>query len=142
MNAFRLASGICLAIMTVSAPIVTRAASPAPTEVPVRVGLEAELDACGSWARVSGLKPGGDGFLAVRGGPGAQYGLRDRLREGDTFFVCGDAAGGKWFSIVYPRAGQDASDCGVSSSLPRPVAYRGPCAWGWVHADWVEILAG
>lgn len=142
MNAFRLASVVCLAIMTVSVPSMARAASPAPAEVPVRVGLEAELDACGSWARVSGLKPGGDGFLAVRGGPGAQYALRDRLREGDTFFVCGDAAGGKWFSIVYPRAGQDASDCGVSSSLPRPVAYRGPCAWGWVHADWVEILAG
>ena len=114
----------------------------APRDVPVVVGEEAELDACGSWAKVKGLDPKGDGFLAVRGGPGSAYALRDRLREGDEFFVCSYSRDNKWLAIVYPRKGQDAGDCGVSTSLPKPVAYHGPCAWGWVHGKWTEFLAG
>ena len=76
-------------------PVVAAAASRPPSDVPVRIGGQADLDACGSWAAVSGLKPDGDGFLAVRGGPGAGHAMRDRLREGDAFFVCGASADGK-----------------------------------------------
>jgi hypothetical protein len=43
---------------------------------------------------------------------------------------------------VYPRKGQNAADCGVSTSLAKPTAYSGPCAWGWVHGKWVKFLAG
>jgi hypothetical protein len=114
----------------------------APPDVPVVVGEEVELDACTSWAKVKGLVPGGDGFLAVRGGPGSKYARRDRLREGDEFFVCSYSPDGKWLAIVYPREGQDPGDCRVSVSLPKPVAYQGPCAWGWVHGKWVQFLAG
>ncbi|MFZ5639039.1 MAG: integron [Pseudomonadota bacterium] len=141
MNAIRRASLAGLAILSLS-PLVGTAAQPSPAEVPVRVGHHQDLDACGSWAAVSGLKPGGDGFLAVRSGPGARYAMRDRLREGDTFFVCGESEDGKWFAIVYSRKGQDSIDCGVGSPVPEETVYRGPCAWGWVHVDWVEILAG
>lgn len=114
----------------------------APRDVPVVVGESAELDACTSWAKVKGLNPKGDGFLAVRGGPAASHAMRDRLREGDEFFVCNYSRDDKWLAIVYPRKGQQPADCGVSTSLPKPVAYRGPCGWGWVHGKWVQFLAG
>jgi hypothetical protein len=110
--------------------------------VPIMIGGNEELDACGSWAEVSGLNPKGDGFLAVRSGPGTDYPMRDRLREGDGVYVCRSAPGSKWLAIVYPRRGQDPVECAVSSVLARPIEYRGPCGYGWVRADWIKVLAG
>jgi hypothetical protein len=115
---------------------------PGLPEVPVVVGEQQDLDACGGWAVVHGLNPEGDGFLAVRAGPGVSFAMRDRLRERDGLYVCGGSDDGVWLSVVYPREGQDAADCGVSSALPAPRTYRGPCGWGWVRADWIRILAG
>lgn len=133
------AFAMCLPLVAASAP--AQRETP-PPDMPVIVGEQEDLDACGAWADVHGLNPKGDGFLAVRTGPGVAYAMRDRLRERDGLFVCGGSADGVWLSIVYPRKGQDAADCGVSSALPAPRAYRGPCAWGWVRADWIRILAG
>jgi hypothetical protein len=110
--------------------------------VPVMIGGSEELDACGGWAEVSGLNPKGDGFLAVRSGPGTDYPMRDRLREGDGVYVCRSAPGSKWLPIVYPRRGQDPAECAVSSGVAQPVEYRGPCGYGWVRADWIKVLAG
>lgn len=128
--------------LAIGLPLAAASAPPSPRETPVVVGEQEDLDACSSWAEVHGLNPKGDGFLAVRAGPSVAHAMRDRLREGDGLFVCGGSADGTWLSIVYPRKGQDAAECGVSSALPAPRAYRGPCAWGWVRADWVRILAG
>ena len=105
-------------------------------EVPVRVGVHEDLDACGSFAEVKGLDPSGDGFLAVRSGPGTGYAIRDRLREGATFYVCGESRDGRWVAVVYPREGQTQEQCALSSPEPGGV-YRGPCAYGWVN-----VLAG
>ena len=131
-----------VAFVAFASASIVLAASPRQTEVPVEMGGHAELDVCGTWAEVSGLNPEGDGFLAVRAGPGKQYAIRGRLREGDTFYVCDNSRDGKWFGIVYPRKGQVASDCGVSGQLAQIVVYGGPCGHGWVHVDWVRILAG
>lgn len=129
--------------LAMSLPLGAASAPPSPpSETAVMVGEQEDLDACGTWAEVHGLNPKGDGFLAVRAGPGTAFAMRDRLRERDGLFVCGGSADGVWLSIVYPREGQDAADCGVSSAIPAPSAYRGPCGWGWVRADWVRILAG
>lgn len=136
-------SRIGIAAMALSVALFSAfAAAAARRDVPVVVGQQEDLDACGSWAEVSGLNPKGDGFLAVRGGPGTDHALRDRLREGDAFFVCGMSRDGAWMAIVYPRAGQTAETCDVSGAVPKPYAYRGPCASGWVNAAWVRILAG
>lgn len=122
--------------------MLTFVAAAAKPDVPVIVGVEEELDACSSWAEVSGLNPKGDGFLAVRGGPGSDYPMRDRLRAGDAFFVCDVSRDGKWMAIVYPRKGQNSDACDVSGAVPKAREYRGPCAFGWVNAAWVRILAG
>ena len=136
-----LARVAAIAVSGVGAGIAFDAIAGKPVEVPVRVGIHEDVDACGSFAEVKGLNPQGDGFLAVRSGPGAAYALRDRLPEGATFYVCGESDDGRWVSVVYPRKGQTQEQCEVSSPKPGG-AYRGPCAYGWVNARWVNILAG
>ena len=107
-------------------------------EVPVVLGHEPDLDACGAIGVVAGLRAGGDGFLAVRGGPGTGYGKLDEITNGQTVFVCDRK--GEWYAIVYS---DDVSDgCGVTSPWPAVAAYTGPCRSGWAHRNWITITAG
>ena len=65
---------------------------------------------------VSGLNPRGDGFLAVRYGPGSEFTQRDRLHNGspvDILYRDGD-----WLQVSY-RDGE-----------------------GWVHGNWVREVPG
>jgi hypothetical protein len=105
--------------------------------VPVIVGKVAEYDACMSSGAVKGLDPHGDGFLAVRAGPGSQYQMIDKLLEGQNVFVCDER--GQWLGVVYTRGNQD---CGVTSALNKPTPYPGPCLAGWVHRNFINITAG
>lgn len=72
---------------------------------------------CGS-SIVSGLDPNGDGFLAVRSGPGTEYRKIDQAYNGDTVSTCD--ARGSWVAIVY----------GPSKKK------------GWVHSRWLKHVAG
>ena len=104
---------------------------------PVPVIIEArDIDPC-SYGRVHGLDPKGDGFLAVKSGPGVAYARLDKLIENRTVYICGER--GDWYAIVYPGL---AEDCGVSSPWSKSRSYTGPCKAGWVHRRWIEILAG
>jgi hypothetical protein len=51
---------------------------------------------------VSGIKPGPDGFLAVRSGPGSQYRKLDELHNGEIVTVF--EGRGNWLGIVYRTA--------------------------------------
>ena len=64
-------------------------------------------------ASVTGLDPNGDGFLAVRTGPGTGYRKIDQLYNGDRVRTC--ARSGAWFGVYY--------------GTPRRV--------GWVHGKWL-----
>jgi hypothetical protein len=64
-------------------------------------------------ASVTGLDPNGDGFLAVRTGPGTGYRKVDQLYNGDRVRTC--AQSGAWFGVYYGK--------------PRRV--------GWVHGKWL-----
>lgn len=69
--------------------------------------------ACFGVAEVMGLDPNGDGFLAVRTGPGAGYPMIAKLRNGDRV---GDyAVKGAWHGISF----------GAEDRL------------GWVHGKWL-----
>jgi hypothetical protein len=105
--------------------------------VPVMVGGVAKLDACGGLGEVRGLNQSGDGFLAVRMGPGSKYPMIDRLYNGNQVYFC--ASHGKWIGIVY---GKPAQDCGLSSPLPKRQPYKGPCQSGWAHRNWLALIAG
>ena len=105
--------------------------------VPIVIGGDTETDPCG-YAEVRGLDPQGDGFLAVRDGPGTGYAMLEQLHNGDHVFVCADDGGG-WLGIVYPA---DGPDCEVGTPWPEQAAYSGPCRSGWVSRKWVKMLAG
>ena len=67
---------------------------------------------------VVGLNPGGDGFLAVRSGPGTEYRQIDELHNGDLVRTC--AIHGQWIGIYYGE----------------------PRLRGWAHGNWLEHAAG
>ena len=127
-----------LAVLQFLSPPHARVQPPEARQVPVRVGGEADLDACGGLGEVSGLDPAGDAFLSVRAGPGRRYAERDRLGEGRRIWLCDER--GPWIGVVYGPS--DATDCQVSSPVPDQRAYGGPCRSGWVHQRFVALLAG
>ena len=67
---------------------------------------------------VAGLDPSGDGFLAVRSGPGTQFRMIGQLHNGAVVRTC--AAEGPWVGVLF-GAGR---------------------AKGWVHGRWLAPLAG
>lgn len=78
-----------------------------------------QLATCAS-STVAGLSVDGDGFLAVRSGPGSQYRKLAEFHNGDV--VCGD-----------PKSDECAS------TNTRPVTNSKK---GWVHTKWLKDLAG
>jgi len=131
-----------LATLAALAALAAAAAHAAAPDRPVRIGLAGpDLDACLSVGEVTGLNPRGDNFLAVRAAPSTGAPMLARLRKGHRVQVCEEAAGG-WLGIVYDRDPGGERDCGTGSPVPRPRAYRGPCASGWVSARYVTIIAG
>lgn len=131
-----LGAAMATALMLPAAPI---GAAP-PRAVPVQVGGDEVLDACGSLAQVRGLKADGDGFLAVRAGPGTAYAMLDKLGNGREVYLCDGNGDGEWFAIVYPTA--PGMKCEVGSPIAKKRVYRGPCKSGWVRSAWVEVMAG
>jgi hypothetical protein len=125
-----LLAGIALACL----PSLTLAQS---GRVDVIAGQNAGLDACGTVGVVRGLDPQGDGFLAVRAGPGSGYTMLDKVYNDYLLNICDTR--GKWLGVVYSH---ETEDCGVSTPWPRPAPYRGPCRSGWVYGAYVKDFAG
>jgi hypothetical protein len=105
--------------------------------VPVIAGQEPGYDACGSQGVVRGLDPHGDGFLAVRAGPGSSYAMLDKVYNGYILNLCDQR--GNWLGVVYSH---ETMDCGVGTPWPKPGAYTGPCRSGWVYRKYVGDFAG
>ncbi|MEM7301159.1 MAG: SH3 domain-containing protein [Pseudomonadota bacterium] len=91
------------------------------------------LDTCGL-SRVAGLKADGDGFLAVRTGPGSNYRKIDEIHNGDDVYVFEQK--GKWYGILY---GRPFPDC---HSPKKKRIMRYPGKKGWVHGNWIRQIAG
>jgi hypothetical protein len=108
----------------------------AAPEVPVIIGGSTNEDACGAMGAVAGFKSNSS-VLAVRSGPGTSFAQTDSLPVETVVFVCDFQ--GDWIGIVY---GKDLSTCAVSSPLPTKLAYHGPCLSGWVHKQYLRIVAG
>jgi hypothetical protein len=125
---------ISIALLSV---VSTHGTVGAESSVPVTPGGDAVLDACASLGKVRGLRRDGDNFLAVRSGPGTRYTKIDKLVNGDEIYVCNERL--PWLGVVYSGLGED---CGVTTPWPEAGPYDGPCKSGWVHRNWVEIIAG
>jgi hypothetical protein len=93
-------------------------------DVPVRIPVtDGQTATCAS-STVTGLDPNGDGFLALRSGPGTEFRKIGELHNGDVVFTCD--ASGPWV--------------GIQLRYPNPGAPAGP--GGWVHGRWLKPLAG
>lgn len=137
----RIASINVRALCLLAAVVLAWPLAASEATVPVRIGLEdPSLDACGGVGQITGLKPGGDGFLAVRSGPGTKYAMTDKLTEGRFVFLCDWKEDGGWHGIVYTD--DDNIDCGVSSPVESARSYNGKCKSGWVNRRWVRVVAG
>lgn len=120
---------LCLALALSTLPIE---ASARDLDVPVlELAGDGQAANCAT-SVVSGLKADGDGFLAVRTGPGARYRKIDELYNGEVVVVF--EVRGKWAGIVYRTA-----DVACSSTRTHPVPYERK---GWVHTGWLRHLAG
>jgi hypothetical protein len=108
--------------------------------VPVIAGMIEDVEACPGTGTVEGLNPHGDGFLAVKAGPGLRFDRVDKLYNGMQVHIC--EFRGDWLAIVYSQTGSLTTRCNVSNQWPRAMAYTGPCRSGWVHRHWVGSLAG
>lgn len=102
-------------------------------DVPVIEHADEDLDTC-SYGQVSGLKADGDGFLAVRSGPGSGFTKLDELKNHDKIWLYDHQ--GDWFGIVYDT---DHPDCSPIDA-DREVKTDGKK--GWVHKNWIALIAG
>ena len=113
-----------------------------PDPVPVMVGNDDELDACGGWGESA------DGSaLPVRSAPAAAGKIVYELKPGEGFWICDESADGQWTGIVAehnPLSGDAGGDpqCGAGNLLAPRQPYPGPCIAGWVPADAVLLIAG
>ncbi len=106
------------------------------TSVPVMIGGDADMDACGAVGMVRGISRYGDGFLAVRSGPGSKYKIIDKFyRNGEEVIMCDSK--GKWIGIVY------GENCGeVYDNIAKQKPYEGTCRSGWVFEKYIRFIAG
>ncbi len=86
-------------------------------DVPIVIDCVADQAACYATSRVQGLDPNGDGFLAVRKGPGTRHAMIDKLYNGDVVEVI--TARYPWYGVRYGNGRR-----------------------GWVHSKWLRDLAG
>lgn len=123
----RFSTLVAAGLLALSLPVLA-----AELDVPViEEGGDGQMANCAS-STVAGLDPRGDGFLAVRSGPGSQYRKIGELHNGDVVYEFDRK--GDWAGIVW---GESSVNC--SSTTTRPVPYRNK---GWVHRKWLKDLAG
>ena len=104
-------------------------------DVPVMIGAEPDEDACGGVGAIRGINRYGDGFIAVRSGPGIGYRIIDKIYQNGTRVAMCDSHG-RWEGIVYGNG-----NCGTGSPVPRRQPYNGECRVGWVYGKYVRLVA-
>lgn len=114
--------------------ILATAAAALAADLDVQIierGGDGQMANCAS-SVVSGLKAGGDGFLAVRSGPGTEFRKLDELHNGDV--VIEFERRGPWVGVVH-----GTRNIRCDSTVDRPVTAPRK---GWVHGKWLQPLAG
>ncbi|MBU7580370.1 MAG: hypothetical protein KAF27_07850 [Porphyrobacter sp.] len=111
---------------------------------PVMIGSPEEgLDPC-SLGMINDPPTGPDGgAVMVLPGDSTDLDYVDTVVHGQSVWVCeasGEPGEDEMLGIVYSH--DPDQDCELSSPVDEPRAYVGPCSWGWVRAEWVEIVAG
>ena len=102
-------------------------------DVPIMEIADDDFETC-AFGKVAGLKADGDGFLAVRTGPGTDYSKIDELKNDDEVWLYEQK--GKWIGVAYAT---DNAPCDPIKE-DRPLNVNGKK--GWVHENWITVVAG
>ena len=121
-------------IATVSAILLTNVSAASLDVTIYERGGDGQVAECSS-SVVSGLSAQGDGFLAVRSGPGSSYKMIDKVHNGDVVIIYDNK--GPWLGVMY---GNRTGNCGFIGKGKRPIPYKGKK--GWIHGKWTSDLAG
>jgi len=126
----------CLAVLAVLAAPVPLVANDR-NQVPM-IGLDGpDMDACGGIGAITHF----EADLAVRERPDEYSREKDRLPIRTLVWLCQPE--GDWQGIVYATGEyQELGDCKVSTPIAAPRPYDGPCAFGWVTARNLSLVAG
>lgn len=122
------------------------AASPAGAcagdEVVPMVGMDGpETDACPALGKVSAIDEKRKKTTPVRITASTSATIKVELAPATLVWLC--EAKGEWQGIVYPVGEfQDIGDCRVGSPIAEPQHYVGPCAYGWMEARSIQLVAG
>lgn len=129
--------------LTFAALALILAASPALAQPqytggnrPVMLKADDGLDPC-SLGVISGA---GEGAIMVFPGDSTDLDAADYLSDGEKVWMCDGDGDGDMIGIVY--SADPDKDCEVSSPVAEDRSYLGPCDWGWVKGEWVQVLAG
>ncbi len=96
---------------------------------------------CGGLAEIIGINKHGDGFVAIRSGPGSKYKIKKKVVRNGTEIIACDYVG-KWIGILYKNDLSSSGDCDTSSkSIQKRYPYKGPCQIGWVYKKYVNYTA-
>lgn len=130
-------------IMTAALLAVTMTASPVMAQPqfaggnrPVMLKANDGLDPC-SLGAITGAD---DGAIMVFPGDSTDLDATDFLSDGEKVWLCDSDEGGDMIGIVY--SADPDKDCEVGSPVAEDRPYLGPCEWGWIKAQWVQVLAG
>ena len=131
----------CVLSLIAMAVVLIASAIAEPLDVTIyESGGDGQVAEC-VLSKVVGLKSEGDGFLSVRSGPGSKYRKIDELYNGDHVLVYD--AQGPWYGVLYDRGKKvltSSAGCGFIGTGKRPLPYPGKK--GWIHSNWLEIVAG
>lgn len=102
------------------------------------IGLDGpQMDACGGIGAITHYELD----LPVRERPDNYAREKDRLPIRTLVWLC--EAVGDYQGVVYASGEfQKLGDCKVSSPVAEPKPYAGPCAFGWVTARNLSLVAG
>jgi len=104
-----------------------------PFIFPIIEKVDGDFDTC-ALGEVTGLKTEGDGFLAVRSGPGTIFAKIDEIHNGDRVYMFTQV--GEWIGIAYETETQDCSP------IEQDRAMETTGKKGWVHENWIRVIAG
>ena len=103
---------------------------------PVMLKADNGLDPC-SLGAITGAD---DGAIMVFPGDSTELDATDFLSDHEKVWICDSDEGGDMIGIVY--SADPDKNCEVGSPVAEDKPYLGPCEWGWIKAQWVQVLAG
>ncbi len=141
MPAISATSAFVAALFAMLAMPVSAHANAGEEVVPL-IGVDGpDMDACTALGKISAKDEKHEKWHSVRAVASSNARQKDELAPATLVWLC--EAKGEWQGIVYPAGQfQDIGDCRVGSPVDKPQPYSGPCAYGWIEADAIQLVAG